>query len=99
MDEPTNAALNAHSKHPAFHLSCLKVKSEDLPEKVDTHKRAWKRKPLRFFPDQVKPHVIKLETISFATVFTTTIVRVNDTLYVRHNAGSEERFVVQPTEK
>ena len=49
MDKPTNLVWNAHSKHPAFLLSCSKDIHQDLSEKVDTHERAWKRKPLRCF--------------------------------------------------
>ena len=33
-----------------------------------------------FIPDQVKPHVLKLETKSFGTELAITIVHVNDTL-------------------
>ena len=54
-----------------------------------------------FIPDQVKPHVLKLETISFEKMLTTTVVRVNDTLDVYHNACLKKRFViaVHPTEE
>ena len=54
-----------------------------------------------FIPDQVKPHVLKLETISFEKVFATTVVRVNDTLDECHNAYSKKRFVIaiHPTEE
>ena len=46
---PANVALNAHFKHPAFHLRCLKDVHQDFPEKVDTYELARKRKPLRCF--------------------------------------------------
>ena len=57
-----------------------------------------------FIPDQVKPHVLKLETKSFGTELAITIVHVNDTLDdgdVCHNACLEERCViaVHPTEE
>ena len=51
---PTNVALNARSKHSAFHLSCLKNVHHDLPEKADTHELAWKRKSLRCFLYHIK---------------------------------------------
>ena len=47
-----------------------------------------------FISDQVKPYVGKLETISFETVLSTTIVRVNNALDVCHHACSVERFVI-----
>ena len=55
------------------------------------------RRCVVFIPDQVKPHVLKLETKSFGTELATTIVHVNDTLDdgdVCHNACLEERFVI-----
>ena len=105
MDKPTNLAWNAHSTHPAFHLNCSEDIHQDLPEKVDTHERAWKRKPLRcFYTRSSKAPCIKTRDQKFGTELAITIVHVNDTLDdgdVCHNACSEERFViaVHPTEE
>ena len=38
-----------------------------------------------FIPDKVKPHVLKLETVSCETVLSTTIVRLNNALDVCYN--------------
>ena len=105
VDKLTNLAGMLILISTAFHLSCSKDFHQDLPEKVDTHERAWKRKPLRcFYTRSSKAHVLKLETKSFGTELATTIVHVSDTLDdgdVCHNACSEERFViaVHPTEE
>ena len=46
-----------------------------------------------FIPDQVKTHALNPETISFEKALTTTVVRVNDTLDLCHNAFSKKKIV------
>jgi len=40
---PTNVALNAHSKDPVFNLKLLQDLEQSLPDNVDTESLAWQR--------------------------------------------------------
>ena len=92
MDKPTNVALNAHSKHLAF--TCKSFIKTFLKKWTRTNLHGNESRCVAFTPDQVKPHVLRLQTISFEKVWTTTVVRVNNALDVCQNACSKERFVI-----
>ena len=46
---PTNVALNVHSKNPAFRIAHLQDPDQSLPESVDTEALALKRTPIKSY--------------------------------------------------
>ena len=46
---PTNVALNTHSKDPAFNLKDLQDPQQSLPENIDTESLAWQRASIKNF--------------------------------------------------